>query len=302
MARPLHKLLAKLGLAADEAASGSFDGIMDAGAGNDFVIGGSGNDYLIGGEGDDRLYGRAGNDLLAGGEGNDTLSGDQGTDTLDGGNGTDTADFSGSSEPVVVNLANGTLTGTADLLISIENFAGSSFDDRLSGDANGNVFFGGAGDDVLVGHAGGDTLDGGQGNDLIRGGPGDDLLSGGQGNDAIIGGSGEDSFVYGATSLGVGDVAAGERDSILAKAGDRISMAGLMDELEVGGVALNALSADTAIGNTLDADTNIAFVNGSLLIDIDGDGSFSATQDFQIALTGVTAVAYDAGGDVFQLS
>ena len=302
MARPFPKLLAKLGLAADEAASGSFDGIMDAGAGNDFVIGGSGNDYLIGGEGDDRLYGRAGNDLLQGGEGNDTLSGDQGTDTLDGGGGTDTADFSGSSEALVVNLANGSLGGITDLLISIENFAGSSFDDRLSGDANGNVFLGGAGHDVLVGHAGGDTLEGGQGNDRISGGPGDDLLSGGPGNDTILGGSGSDAFLYGAASLGSGDAAAGERDSILAKAGDQISMAGLVDELEVGGVALSALSAGTAIGTTLNADTNIAFVNGSLLIDVDGDGSFSAAQDFQIALTGVTAIVYEASGDVFQLS
>ena len=302
MARPFHKLLAKLGLAADEAASGSFDGIMDAGAGNDFVIGGSGNDYLIGGEGDDRLYGRAGNDLLQGGEGNDTLSGDQGTDTLDGGNGTDTADFSGSSEAITVNLANGSLGGITDLLVSVENFAGSSFDDRLSGDANANVFFGGGGDDVLTGHAGGDTLDGGQGNDRISGGPGDDLLSGGPGNDTILGGSGTDAFLYGATSLGSGDAAAGERDSILAKAGDRISMAGLVDELEVGGVALSALSADAAIGSALNADTSIAFVNGSLLIDVDGDGSFSAAQDFQIALAGVTTVTYDASGDVFQLS
>ena len=302
MARPFHKLLAKLGLAADEAASGSFDGAMDAGAGNDFLFGGSGNDYLIGGEGDDRLYGRAGNDLLSGGEGNDTLSGDQGTDTLDGGNGTDTADFSSSSEAIAVNLASGTLGGIADLLISIENFAGSSFDDQLSGDANGNVFIGGAGHDVLVGRAGGDTLDGGQGNDRISGGPGGDLLSGGQGDDTIIGGSGSDAFLYGATSLGSGDVAAGERDSILAKAGDRISMAGLVDELEVGGVALSALSGDAAIGSALGADTNIAFVNGSLLIDVDGDGSFSAAQDFEIALAGVIAVAYDANGDVFQLS
>lgn len=280
---------------------GSFDEILDAGAGNDFVFGGAGNDYLIGGEGDDRLRGGQGNDLLAGGEGNDTLSGDLGRDTLDGGSGTDTADFSGSSEAVVVNLANGTLNVT-DLLISIENFAGSSFDDRLTGDARGNVFWGGAGHDVLSGHAGGDTLDGGQGNDRINGGPGDDLLSGGQGNDTIIGGSGKDAFLYGATALGSGDVAAGERDSILAKGGDRIAMTGLADELEIGGVALNALSSSAMIGSVLSANTNIAFVSGSLLIDLDGDGAFNPASDFQIALSGVTTVTYDASGDVFQLS
>jgi Ca2+-binding RTX toxin-like protein len=188
------------------------------------------------------------------------------------------------------------------VLISIENFAGSSFGDELSGDASGNAFSGGAGNDVLTGRAGADALDGGAGNDRINGGPGGDLLSGGQGNDTIVGGSGEDAFLYSTTTLGSGDVAAGERDSIAAKAGDRIAIAGLIDELEIGGVTLNALSGNTALGSVLDANANIAFVGGSLLVDVNGDGAFNAAQDFQIALIGVSAITYNATEDQLQLS
>jgi VCBS repeat-containing protein len=80
---------------------------VDAGAGNDVVVGGSGNDVIHGGEGDDTLVGGAGNDTLfgdagdsslAGGDDNDTITGgasndhiegDHGNDTLVGGDGSD---------------------------------------------------------------------------------------------------------------------------------------------------------------------------------------------------------------------
>ena len=302
MARPWQKLLARLDPSAADAETVTFDDILDAGAGNDFVIGGSGNDHLLGGEGDDRLRGRGGSDLLEGGEGNDTLDGGNGTDTLDGGAGTDTADFSSSDAPIFINLANGTLSGITDVLISIENFAGSSFNDQLTGDSGSNALSGGAGHDLVAGRAGNDTLDGGSGNDQLNGGPGNDLLSGGQGNDTIGGGAGDDAFLYGASSLGSGDVAAGEHDSVSAKPGDQISMAGLVDELEIGGVALNALGADTAVGTILDANNNIAFVDGSLLIDLDANGAFEAAADFEIELSGVSAVTFSAATDLLQLS
>ena len=44
---------------------------VDAGAGDDVVIGGAGNDTLLGGDGDDVLLGGAGLDLLNGGNGDD---------------------------------------------------------------------------------------------------------------------------------------------------------------------------------------------------------------------------------------
>ena len=62
---------------------------IDAGAGNDVVIGGSGNDTIIGSRGSDTLYGGGGNDLAAGGVGNDLIYGQGGSDILVGNAGAD---------------------------------------------------------------------------------------------------------------------------------------------------------------------------------------------------------------------
>jgi hypothetical protein len=56
---------------------------IDAGAGNDRVVGGFGNDVIVGGEGNDRINARAGNDQLFGLTGVDSLTGGTGTDTAD---------------------------------------------------------------------------------------------------------------------------------------------------------------------------------------------------------------------------
>src|SRR5207253_466094 len=99
------------------------------------VLGGSGNDTLISsgyygtGITGSLLVGGAGNDSLIGGEHNDTLVGGAGDDTFrfnvdtplgsdaiseayDAG--VDTLDFSGTAQPLDVNLNNANLTGRAD--------------------------------------------------------------------------------------------------------------------------------------------------------------------------------------------
>jgi Ca2+-binding RTX toxin-like protein len=62
---------------------------IDAGAGNDILIGsqfaddlrgGDGNDYVIGGAGNDKLYGGGGSDKIYGGAGKDLMSGAAGAD------------------------------------------------------------------------------------------------------------------------------------------------------------------------------------------------------------------------------
>jgi Ca2+-binding RTX toxin-like protein len=71
---------------------------IDAGNGNDSVVGGSGNDFITGGNGNDTLTGLAAADSLDGGQGNDVVTGGDGNDefhtgtdnerdTLNGGNG-----------------------------------------------------------------------------------------------------------------------------------------------------------------------------------------------------------------------
>ncbi|OJX05334.1 MAG: hypothetical protein BGO72_14040 [Burkholderiales bacterium 70-64] len=62
---------------------------LDAGAGNDIVMGLDGDDVILGGEGDDLLQGGDGNDVLDGGAGNDVVHGGQGADQLTGGGGRD---------------------------------------------------------------------------------------------------------------------------------------------------------------------------------------------------------------------
>jgi hypothetical protein len=163
---------------------------------------------LLGAGGDDVVTGQAGDDTLAGGAGNDRLAGLAGNDRLTGGRGRDTADYSGFYPAnlrigVVVDLGRGQATGDgADALRTVDDVVGSSFDDRLLGNAGPNTLSGGAGNDVLDGRDGADRLDGGAGNDLLIAGRHGDRLQGGPGKnvyyardraqDAIAGGSWSD--------------------------------------------------------------------------------------------------------------
>jgi PKD repeat protein len=92
---------------------------IQAGDGNDDVVGGGGADVIDGGAGDDDLRGRPGNDDIAGGAGKDLLRGDSGDDHLNGGDGN-------------------------DLLV------GGSGDDSLTGGAGRDQFTGRGGADVYT--------------------------------------------------------------------------------------------------------------------------------------------------------
>lgn len=190
------------------------------------------NPFLIGTAFDDVIAGQAGNDILRGLGGNDVLRGGLGNDILDGGTGTDTAAYNnavvdptgpalpvltiGATSAVNVNLnlqgvAQNTLGGGSDTLISIENVIGTEFagGDTLIGNAGANVLTGLGGNDCLFGNAGNDALLGGNGNDTLNGGLGADLLNGGLGTDAAsyLGGGG--AFVNLGTAA-TGGAAAGD--------------------------------------------------------------------------------------------
>lgn len=94
------------------------DADINAGGGNDTVLGGVGDDFVRGQFGDDRLFGGDGADEIEGNAGNDELIGGAGRDTLTAGSGADT----------------------------------------LSGGAGMDVLDGGAGFDVLAGGAGADRF------------------------------------------------------------------------------------------------------------------------------------------------
>jgi Ca2+-binding RTX toxin-like protein len=125
---------------------------------------------LIGSAFADTLAANAAGGRIAAGAGNDRLIANAGADDLDGGAGTDTADYGHSTAAVSVDLSAGTGSGgyaQGDTLTSIENLAGSSYGDTLTGSGTANVIAGGDGNDTIEGLGGADTLDGGTGTDTV---------------------------------------------------------------------------------------------------------------------------------------
>jgi Ca2+-binding RTX toxin-like protein len=132
------------------------------------------DDILVGTAGPNHLGGNPGDDALFGLEGNDTLSSGTGNDTVIGGPGFDTLTFIQQNAPVTANLDTG---DGGDVISGVEGLEGSSFDDRLTGNADNNSLWGGNG---------ADTLAGGDGDDDLRGGAGADRMIGGNGNDRFF--------------------------------------------------------------------------------------------------------------------
>ena len=188
--------------------SGSiYDDILSGDETDNVLAGDAGNDILVGGGGADTLYGdgQIGVDTHdlgysgpittiadVGANGNDLLEGGAGDDILNGGGGSDTASYSYSMEGVFVLLSNSgngsaeNASGTEfDQLFSIENVAGSGFNDQLLGNDSDNVLIGADGHDLLFGRGGNDTMIGGNGDDFLRGSDGADWLDGGSGWDRV---------------------------------------------------------------------------------------------------------------------
>ncbi|MGA1830878.1 beta strand repeat-containing protein [Rhizobium wenxiniae] len=141
---------------------------------------------IIGSMFGDQLRGSEVANLLSGLDGNDNLQGLGGADTLIGGAGIDTASYSLSTAGVTVTLAdsgNGTGVGgdaQGDLLSTIENLIGSTFDD------------------ILIGNSATNRLEGGAGNDTFRTGLGGSVASSVQ--EVVIGGDGVDTIDYSAST------------------------------------------------------------------------------------------------------
>ena len=170
---------------------------VEAGAGNDVVIGSGAADQLRGNGGDDTLEGLRGvgwgfvpegneldgghgNDRLKGGREYDHLVGGPGADELEGGRGFDTVWYGTRRLPVRVQIdgdADDGAPGERDRVgLDVEKVVGGRGHDRLIGDGRANRFDGGPGRDVIVGRAGPDFLVGGTGADVVRGGAGRDRL------------------------------------------------------------------------------------------------------------------------------
>ena len=263
----------------DSGSGGKFADLFHGGSGNDTISGGLGNDLLLGEQDNDLLRGDGGNDTLAGGEGDDILEGGLGTDLLYGEAGSDIASYAAATARVIVNLgittAQNTLGAGSDTLNSIENLAGSAFNDTLTGDANVNALTGGAGIDILNGLAGNDTLAGGDGNDTLAGGDGDDSLDGGIGSDIA-------SYATATTAVTVSLAVAGAQNTLGAGSDTLTAIEGLT------GSAFNDTLTGDANANTLNGGNGNDLISGDLGNDFIDGGSGVDTLDYALVGAGIT--------------
>jgi Ca2+-binding RTX toxin-like protein len=182
----------------DTVTSSSSGGIEVYGEqGNDFIHAGNGNNVLHGGTEGDQLIGGSGDDSLFGDEGDDYLDGGHGVDYINGGDGTDLLSYWNSSQGVEVYLDNhqGYLGDAQGYHIyNVKNVGGSGHQDTLQGNDQNNKMNGYDGDDHLCGQGGHDYLNGDGGNDVLFGGGGNDIMIGGDGYDQLFGGEGNDTM------------------------------------------------------------------------------------------------------------
>jgi serralysin len=173
--------------------------VINANAGNDTITSGDGFDTIHGGDGDDRLWAGNGNDLAFGGAGNDMIGGMEGFDTIWGGGGNDIIWGGGWSDTLGGAQGNDSIMGDNgnDLVWGgdgNDTIDGGAHNDTLRGGSNNDLIRGGDGNDDVNGGWGWDDLDGGEGNDLVDGFMGNDVVRGGGGNDLLLGGAGNDTL------------------------------------------------------------------------------------------------------------
>ncbi len=183
--------------------AGNGNNTIIGGAGNETLTGGSGDDTILGGPGNNDISGGAGNNILYGGTGNDILNGGPGSDwiypgaygvslyndtesdTINGGTGTEKLDLAGNADPMTIDLSKGAITdrvtGAVTHIKSVRNIWAGAGNDLIVGATAGGI--------LLNAGSGNDTLFGISQSDIIYGGVGDDqaFLDGNQGYIDLLG-------------------------------------------------------------------------------------------------------------------
>lgn len=199
---------------------------IDAGGGDDTVVGSEGDDVIEGGSwgtqsisgggGSDTIHGGGSDDTLSGGAGNDTFrvtgtskKAFEGYDAVDGGEGSDRIVAYGADVDIGLKsfgAGNGIekidASGATGKVRLLGNWEANVLDFSQTALVGGNIVIdGGGGDDTITGSAGNDVIEGGTwGKQTIDGGAGDDVIYGGGSDDVLSGGAGNDTFRVTGTS------------------------------------------------------------------------------------------------------
>jgi Ca2+-binding RTX toxin-like protein len=164
------------GEGADSITAGSYNDIIDAAGGDNYVLAGAGDDAVEAGEGADTVMGGAGDDSISAGEGANVVTGEAGDDTITSGDDDD-------------NLSGGDGDDSLTSTKGDDTIDGGDGDDTISAGRGDDLITGGEGDDLIFTGAGSDTVDAGGGADLISVTDIDseDVIDGGAGVDAMVG-------------------------------------------------------------------------------------------------------------------
>jgi Ca2+-binding RTX toxin-like protein len=287
--------------------------VIDAGDGNDSVVGSGGNDRILTSGGNDTLNGGAGSDSYE--VSGTQASGFAGFDTY-----ADAGTGAGEVDRIVA------AAGTAAVDIGLNGFSSTSRIEeidattttgtvRLLGDGNANNFNFSAvnllGTNLLIDLGGGnDTVVGSAGNNRILGGTGTDSLNGAGGSDTYeVSGTQANNFggydVYADSGTGVGEV-----DRIVAAAGSAAVDIGLTS-FSASASRIEVIDATTTtgvvrlLGNTAANSFNfsgVSLLGTNVLIDLDGGNDTligSAGNDWVLAGTGTDSLNGAGGSDTY---
>ena len=184
--------------------AGSGNDILMGNQGNETINGKAGNDYIWGGSGTDSLYGGSGNDtIFAGGKGADLLYGGSGNDSLVAGNG-DQALYGGSGDDTLVagmgtqTLYGGSGNNTLDLskltgtlsvdkgghVVTVTDASGTVLTDKISSF------------ETIIGNNGNNYFDTSQKGGFFVGGTGNDTFHSEGGQSTMTGGGGDNLYQY----------------------------------------------------------------------------------------------------------
>ncbi|WP_283206900.1 calcium-binding protein, partial [Methylorubrum podarium] len=265
---------------------------IDAGGGDNLVIGGSGSDTVTTGTGGDIVLGDNGlvayelgirarvvsdrnggaRDVIATGAGADVVLGGLGDDTIDAGRLDADADVVLGDDGRVTFDAQGRVKRAESL---DPGFGG---DDVIEVGGGDNLVIGGTGTDVITALGGSDIVLGDQGYALFDAGirvevastdtgdGGNDRIEAGDGDNVVLGGSGSDTVTTGAGA----DIVLGDNGSVAFALGIRARVVsdrngGARDTLSTGAgadVVLGGLGADTIDAGQADADADVVFGDG----------------------------------------